>query len=119
MRTAYISFDGRIFDDERACQKYELEKTKENIIMYAIDGQTDEFRECLFVHIKNTNGIKRFIDLGKQEQLKGEPNGTENITDVGYYMWDYDNLIYKKIPCLELIEAIGKFYNEKVLTEED
>lgn len=119
MRTAYIAFDGRIFEDKRECEEYELNKTREDIIMYSADGQTYDFSHCLFAYIKNTDGVKRFIDLGKQEQLLGFSNPTENICDVGYYAWDEENLIYRKISCLELIEAIGKFYNEIILTEED
>ena len=121
MRTAYIAFDGRIFEDKGACEKYELNKTREDMIMYSADGRTDDFDDCLFVYIKNTDGVKRFLDFGKQEQLEMERDSslTENIYDVGYYMWDFENLTYKKINYYDLIEAIGKFYNEKVLTEND
>ena len=107
MKVCYKSFDGREFNTEEECLKYE---ENPDIKMYSPDGITDDILSCYAVRINNAEAAKNFIKASTEAGVISD--GIKNIK--GTYIWSadderffiLDSLAYKALKeCLKDMEA--------------
>lgn len=103
MKVQYVAYDGKIFDKETECKAYETEK----ILMGNLLGnKTSDFEvNASFVYIPDAKTLKLF------QEIYGESSDAKNITDVGFYIWDFDEFEYMRID-LETFKGLKNFLRE-------
>ena len=96
IKTTYIAFDGKEFDDEDSCMEYEFQKKYHASLnaahFYNRRGQeksldtviSNEANYIFMAYLPTEEAIETFKDLWKEEGLIG----TNNVTKPGFYFYE-------------------------------
>lgn len=116
MKINYIALDGKIFEDELDCRKYE-EDLLFKTILKGIDCRDEEGKKitdleeirqyACRISIDSNESYKKFCDVLEDNEI-----ALEGINEAGEYVYDNDYDRFMKIKSLnEVIEEIkdGKF----------
>ena len=103
MKVQYVAYDGKIFDNRDECRAYE---GKDILMGNLLGNRTFGFEtNANFVCIPDAKTLKLF------QEIYGESSDAKNITDVGFYIWDFDEFEYMRIN-LETFEGLKNFLRE-------
>lgn len=82
-RFIYIAKDGREFDDESACEAYEIELTEKTIKFYDSNFEKSDIESCTYVELNTAEEIETLKDLCRYFGISHK-----GITDkTGIYMY--------------------------------
>ena len=104
VKVCYKSFDGREFNTEEECLKYE---ENPDIKMYGPDGRTDDILSCYAVRIDKAEAAKNFIKASVEAGVISD--GIKNIK--GTYIWSADDERCFTLDSLAY-KALGKHVTE-------
>lgn len=85
MKICYKSFDGKEFDTEEECLKYE---ENVGINMYSPDGPTYDPNLAFIVNIDGIGATEKFIEICKKANVSS--TGIHTYID-GLYVWSTDS----------------------------
>jgi hypothetical protein len=113
IKTIYIADDGKEFDDALACQAYEVEQNHYHNcgFMACINGVTKEIKEADFLYFDEPAEMENFVLISAQLNLTTE-GLPELFPTAGYFIWDYDNLTWYRVPD-HLGDILYNYYRNK------
>lgn len=97
-KTVYIADDGKEFDTPEECANYEIAEMPITHcgFMVCIDGITQEFERVDFIYFDSPAEMENFSIVSDRLNLTTE--GFPEQPSAGYFIWDYDNLTWSKLP---------------------
>lgn len=111
-KTVYIADDGKEFDTLEDCVNYETaEMSITNCgFMAGVNGVTKEIEEVDFVYFDEPAEMENFILVSDRLNLTTE--GMPEEPSMGYYTWDYDSLMWYRLPG-HLGDILYNYYRNK------
>ena len=107
MKVCYKSFDGREFNTEEECLKYE---ENAGIKMYSPEGLTYDPNFAFAVKIDGTGATERFIEMCKKADVSS--TGISNDPN-GLYVWSTERGQYFPVPVEPLArEALKEYFKD-------
>ena len=111
-KLVYIVDDGKEFDNLEECANYEITEMPITHcgFMACINGVTQEIEEVDFIYFDSPAEMENFILVSDRLNLITE--GMPEQPSAGYFIWDYDSLMWYRVPD-HLGDILYNYYRNK------